>query len=142
VKIYIPHPALQEYVLGISTVNFSLPEGTDDVVTPYPPTPFQSLIFYCNHPVSMGRVEPDDFSVQPFTVLTGPQFSRVNLKVHRELRAIRADFLPGSIYRLLGIPMHELLDGGFDALDFFGDKMRIINDRLHYITDLEEGKNI
>src|SRR5690606_10203650 len=99
-------------------------------------------MFYCNHPVSMGRVEIEDFTVQPLTILTGPQFSRVNIKVHRELSAIRVDFLPGSIYRLLGIPMHEMLDGGFDALDFFGNKMSTINDQLHYITDLEEGKNI
>ena len=142
VVIYIPHPALQEYVLNISTVKVILPEGITDVVTPYPPTPFQSLMFYCDSPVSMGRIEEGDFSKQPLTVLVGPQFSRVNIKVHRQLSAIRADFLPGGLYRLLGIPMHELLDGGFDALDFFGPEMTCINEQLQHISNLEDGKNI
>jgi AraC-like DNA-binding protein len=66
----------------------------------------------------------------------------VNIKVHRQLGAIRVDFLPGGMYRMLGIPMHELFDGGYDALDFFGAKMRSINDQLQHASNLEEGKNI
>ncbi|CAN5119134.1 AraC family transcriptional regulator [soil metagenome] len=142
VKNYIPHPALQEYVLSIATVDFLLPEGSKDVVTPYPPTPFQSLMFYCNNPISMGRIDQGNFEVQPLSVVLGPQYSRVNLKVHDHLRAIRVDLLPGGMYRLLGIPMHELFDDGFDARDFFGAEMRDINDQLKYIKDLEQGKNI
>jgi AraC-like DNA-binding protein len=142
VKIYIPHPALQEYVLNISTVNVILPEGIKDVVTPYPPTPFQSLIFYCNHPVSMGRIAKGNFDRQPHTVLIGPQFSLVNIKVYHQLRAIRVDFLPGGMYRMLRIPMHELFDGGFNALDVFGAEMRSINEQVQQVADLEQCKNI
>jgi len=142
VKIYIPHPALQEYILNISTVNISLPEGMDTVITPYPPTPFQSLMFYCNNPISMGRIDNEIFEKQPLTVLVGPQFSRVNIKVHRMLSAIRVDFLPGGMYRMLGIPMYELFDKGFNALDFFGSEIRSINEQLQNCSNLEEGKNI
>lgn len=142
VTIYIPHPALQEYILNISTVTVILPEGIIDVVAPYPPTPFQSLIFYCDNSISMGRIEDGNFYKQPLTVLVGPQFSRVNIKVHRRLNAIRVDFLPGALYRVLGIPMQELFDSGFDARDFFGAEMKSINEQLHHISNLEEGKNI
>jgi AraC-like DNA-binding protein len=141
-NIYIPHPALQQYVLNISTVNALLPAGIEDAVTPYPPTPFQSLIFYCNDPVSMGRVDEGTFDKQPLTVLIGPQFSRVNIKVHRKLCAIRVDFLPGGLFRMLGVPMHQLFDSGFDALDFFGAEMRIVNEQLQHVSDLHQGKNI
>jgi AraC-like DNA-binding protein len=140
-KKYIPHLALQKYVLSISTVNVVLPEGISEVVTPYPPTPFQSLIFYCNNPVSMSRIGNGGFVKQPLTVLVGPQYSRVNVKVHHQLRAIRVDFLPGGMFHLLGIPMHELFDGGFDALDLFGAEMRDINEQLQETNDLEAGKN-
>lgn len=142
VKIYIPHRALQEYVLNIATINAVLPKGIDEVVNPYPPTPFQSLLFYCNDPVSMSRGEEENFEKQPLTVLVGPQFSRVNIKVHRQLSAVRVDFLPGGLYRLLGIPMHELFDHGFDAIDFFGAEMRSIREQLQNETNLEESKNI
>ena len=142
VKLYIPHPALQEYVLSISTVSAMLPEGTNEVVTPYPPTPFQSLLFYCDRPISMGRTEEADFHKQPLAVIIGPQFSRVNIKVHHQLRVVRVDFLPGGMYRMLGIPMYELFDGGFDAVDFFGDKIRLINEQLQNTPELAECKNI
>jgi len=142
VNVYIPHPALQEYVLNISTVHAVLSQGVSDVVTPYPPTPFQSLIFYCNNPASMGRTGDGSFEKQPLTVLIGPQFSRVDIKVHNRLRSIRVDFRPGGLYRMLGIPMHQLFDDGFDAFDFFGAEMRSINDQLQHIPGLEEGKNI
>lgn len=141
VKVYIPHPALREYVLSISTVYVTLPGGIEVVSTPYPPTPFQSLMFYCNDPVSMGRGE-DEFCIQPISVLVGPQYSRVNIKVHRRLCAIRVDFLPGALYRLLGIPMHELFDGGFDATDFFGADVKRVNEQLRNVEDLAEGKTI
>lgn len=142
VKIYIPHPSLQEYVLHISTVNIVLPEDMQDVVTPYPPTPFQSLIFYCHDAVAMGRADGAGFRVQPMSVLVGPQFSRVNIMVNRQLRAIRVDFLPGGLYRMLGIPMHEFFDTGIDLLDLYSAEMRTINEQLQNVADLEEGKNI
>ncbi len=90
----------------------------------------------------MGRVEDGNFDKQPLSVLIGPQFSRVNIKVHRQLSAIRVDFLPGGMYRMLGIPMHELFDVGFDALDFFGREMSCVNEQLQNTPNLEEGKNI
>ncbi|WP_336518278.1 helix-turn-helix domain-containing protein [Pollutibacter soli] len=142
VKIYTPHPALQEFVICISSVHAMLPFGTENVITPYPPTPFQSLIFYCNHPIAMSRTDTPDFLLQPSTVVIGPQYSRVNIRVHRQLTAIRVDFVPGGLYRMLGTPMHELFDGGFDALDFFGAEMKSINDQLRNTSSMEEGKNI
>jgi AraC-like DNA-binding protein len=142
VTLYTPHPALQEYVFNISTVDTTLPEGIHEVVTPYPPTPFQSLMFYCNDPISMGQTADGNFEKQPLTLLIGPQYSRVNIKVHRQLKAIRVDFLPGGMYRMLGIPMLEFFDQGLDALDFFGAEMRSINAQLQHLSTLEDGKNI
>jgi AraC-like DNA-binding protein len=141
VKIYIPHPTLRDCVLSISTVNAALPEGVEEVVTPYPPTPFQSLMFYCNKPVSMSRTD-SDFETQPLSVLVGPQFSRVNVKVHHHLKAIRVDFLPGGLHRILGIPASQLFDNGFDCEDFFGSQMKQVNEQLQAIPDLESGKAI
>lgn len=142
VHLYIPHPALRDYVLNFATVNVELPEGITQAVTPYPPTPFQSLLFYCNDPISMGKATTGTFEKQPPAVLVGPQYSRVNIKVHQRLNAIRVDFLPGGLFRLLGIPMHELFDGGYDAADFFGSKLKLLNEQLMNSTGLEKGKTL
>lgn len=142
VNIHIPHPGLREYVLNLSTINVELPEGMLDVVNPYPPTPFQSLMFYCQNPVSMRRSEEEEFDQQPDAILVGPQVSRVNIRVTRRLRAIRVDFMPGGLYRLLRVPMYELLDGGYNASDFFGSDLKELNAQLCNLTNLEDGKNL
>jgi len=89
----------------------------------------------------MGRAD-GAYHEQPPAVLIGPQYSRVNIMVHNRLRAIRVDFFPGGLHRLLGISMHELFDKGFDAYDFFGAQMLQINSRLQNVDALETGKQI
>ncbi len=90
----------------------------------------------------MKREEEEVFEKQPGTVLIGPQFSRVNIKVHRQLSAIRVDFYPGALHRILGIPMHELFDKGVDALDLFTVEMKRITGQLQEIPSLDAGKNL
>ena len=141
-KTFIPHTALQEVVLNISTVEAHLPIGTRSAVSPYPPTPYQSLIFYCRNPISMNKNREVEFTQQPLSVLLGPQVSRVNIKVHNRLKAIRVDFLPGAMFRILKVPMYELLDEGFNAGDLFGSKMKILTEQLSEITALEVGKRL
>jgi AraC-like DNA-binding protein len=89
----------------------------------------------------MGRPEKEVFEKQPLAVLVGPQWSRVNIKVHKALKAIRVDFLPGGMYRMLGIPMHELFDEGFDATTFFHSEIASLSEQLQNVANLEEGKN-
>lgn len=82
------------------------------------------------------------FEKQPVSVLVGPQHSRVNVKVSGQLNAIRVDFAPGGMFRMLGIPMVELFDGGFDAVEFFGAQIKEVNERLSEITEPAQGKTI
>ncbi len=138
VKIFIPPPSLQDVIVNISTVDVVLPQGIRDVSTPYPPTPFQSLIFYCGHQISMNRLG-ETFGKQPVTVLLGPQFSRVNIMVHERLFAIKVDFLPGALHRLTGISMHEYLDQGMDAALVFGKELITVEKQLLELNYIEEG---
>ena len=90
----------------------------------------------------MSRSATDNFEMQPLAVITGPQFTRVNIKVVKQLNAIRIDFVPGGMYRFLGLPMNELFDEGYDAVDFFGKEMRQLNDQLQNQPNLEIGKDL
>ncbi len=38
--------------------------------------------------------------------------------------------------------MHDLLDGGFDALDFFGKEIKDLNEQLFHVDTLEKGKDL
>jgi AraC-like DNA-binding protein len=141
-NLYKPHPALQKFVLNITTVDISLPEELNGVITPYPPTPHQSIIFYGDDRLLMQSEKSGIFNLQPSTVIVGPQFTRVNLLVKKRLRAVRVDFHPGGLYRLLGIPMNLLFDDGFDALDLLGNEIKIINEQILESKDLEACKTI
>src|SRR5687767_2219468 len=136
VKVYVPRPELQELIASFITVNALLPEGIAEAITPYPPTPHQSIIFYGEHPIQMQKVGHDQFNVQPAIVIIGPQYSRVNIKVTRIIKAVRVDFHPSGLHRLLGLPMKELFDDGFDALDILGNEMSQLNERLVNLQDL------
>lgn len=142
VRIYKPHLGLQEFVVSISTIEAELPPGMAEAVSPYPPTPFQSLIFYCNNPVSMSKFGDVQFQQQADTVLVGPQYSRVNIKVHQRLASVRVDFYPGGMFRLLGIPMHEIFDTGLNATDIFGPEMNELNEKLKNTAFLSVGKDL
>jgi AraC-like DNA-binding protein len=139
-QVYIPHAALQEFVCTIITFDAEIPAGVDDIVTPYPPTSNQSIIFYGNYRIKMQKEGGDHFDLQPSTVVIGPQYTRVNLIVTKRLKAVRVDFQPGGLYRLLGIPMSKLFDEGFNALDIFGTEMKEINQQLLDAPDNDTAK--
>lgn len=141
-RAYIPHPALQDFVLQIITVDQPLPLLLNRIVTPYPPTPLQSIMFYGDDRISAKKETANSFELQPPIVVVGPQYSRVNLMVSGKLKAIRVDFKPGGLYRLLRIPMHALYDGGFDAREVIGNQANGLNERILHAPNMESAKNI
>ncbi len=141
-QLYIPHPALQEFVISIIAIDGILPDGMDEVITPYPPTPHQSIMFYGNHPIKMQKQGWDHFDLQPSIMVIGAMYTRVNLIVRKRLKCVRVDFHPGGLYRLLGIPKTHLFDTGFNAFDVLGTEMNTINGQLLDATDNDTGKDI
>lgn len=100
------------------------------VIVPYPPTPQNSLFLYINDPVKMQPGDRDEFLLQPRSVLVGPQLTRVMLDVNQSHKAVRVGFHPGGLHRLLGISLHEMVDGSFDAAGLWGHEMERLNEQL------------
>jgi AraC-like DNA-binding protein len=130
IQVHVPHPGLQEFVVALTTIDAPLPVEYDEAVSPYPPAPLQSIIFYGENRIHMSNYGQADYHAQPSIVVVGPQYSRVNIKVIKKLRAVRVDFRPGGLFRLLGIPMTELFDKGVDAVDIFGNEARQLNEQI------------
>lgn len=82
------------------------------------------------------------FLLQPRSVIVGPQITRVNLIVGKSHKAVAVGFHPGGLYRLLGIPMTELYDDGFNAEEILGADVRIVNDKLQEAVGFDEIKDI
>jgi AraC-like DNA-binding protein len=136
-KYYSPHPALQNFVLAIIAIDEQLPGGISHVITPYPPTPLQSIMFYFEHPILMQKEGSSVFERQSPVVVVGPQYSRVNLKVIQKLTSVRVDFKAGGLFRLLGVPMNELFDQGIPADQLFGNEMVQLNEQLLNAHDMD-----
>ena len=140
-QLYIPHPLLQPFVVSIITIDAFLPHALTEAVTPYPPAPHQSIIFYGENRIQMQKGERE-FELQPASVIIGPQYTRVNVKVTGQLKAVRVDFHPGGLYRLLGIPMKALYDNGFDAREIMGSKLDAVEQQILDAPDGDTRKTI
>ena len=109
---------------------------------PYPPTPQHCLFFYIDDLVEMQKEGGKEFQKQAPAVVVGPQVTRVNLIVGKSHKAVAVGFHPGGLFRLLGIPMSEIYDDGFNAQELMGPEIRIVNERLRDAPDFNGIRNI
>lgn len=86
----------------------------------------------------MQRADSVAFEEQPPIVVIGPQYTRVNIMVTNRLKAIRVDFKPGGLHRLLNVPMSELFDQGIAADAILGNTVNELNQKLLNAADVME----
>ena len=141
-RVYTAHPALQEFVSSIRIVHAIVDDADIDKACPYPPTPQHCLFFYIDDHVQMQKEGQEGFVSQGESVVVGPQVTRVNLIVGKSHKAVAVGFHPGGLYRLLGIPMAEIYDEGFDARDLLGLEIREVNERLKEAEDFDAIKQV
>jgi AraC-like DNA-binding protein len=129
VSLYAPHAALAGVISQIMIVEVNLGH-TDCRITPFPPTPQNSIHFYPGDPLYTQHRLNGPFERSPESIVVGPQVSRVSLKMGEHHCIVSISFLPGGLYRLLGIPMHELFDDSYDAVYLLGNSVRTVNEKL------------
>lgn len=137
-KFYTPHTMLQEFINCIMIVHMEVDKTDAPIISPYPPSPQNSLFFYINDPIKMQKDMAKPFILQPRSVLVGPQLNRVTLDVNRSHKAVRVGFHPGGLYRLLGISMAAMVDESYDAIDVFGNELQELNNRLPEAVNFDE----
>jgi AraC-like DNA-binding protein len=129
-KFYTPHIMLREFINCIMIVHVEVDPAHGPVISPYPPSPQNSLFFYINDPIKMQKDVQSAFILQPRAVVVGPQLNRVTLDINRRHKAVRVGFHPGGLYRLLGVSMGKMVDESYDATDIFGAELQELNERL------------
>jgi len=127
---FIPHVALREFVSSILIIQSHADEKSSASACLYPPTPQHCLFLYIDDPVKSQKDGETDFSIQPSSIIVGPQITRVNLIIGRIFRSACIGFHPGGLHRLLGIPMPEIFDEGFDGADLLGSEVNELTNRL------------
>jgi AraC-like DNA-binding protein len=79
---------------------------------------------------------------RPRSVIIGQHTIRTNRHLGSNFIVFIVDFRPGVLYRLLGVPLHELTNTFCDAEVFFSKDIRLVNERLSSTESFMEMKHI
>lgn len=109
---------------------------------PFPPTPQHCIYFYINDPVQTQKAGQEVFVTKAPSIVVGPQLTRVNLNIGQNHKMICVAFHPGGLHRLLGIPMHRLLDEDVDSSLLLGSQIDQINEQLKVASNSAEGMTV
>jgi AraC-like DNA-binding protein len=137
-KDFIPAPEIREFVQLFRIVHFQFEKEQPLPFKAYPPRPEQCLAFY---PFDTEVVEyPESgLQVKHVPVVLYGQFSQVtNRMIGRNFLVIQVVFQPGALYRLTGIPAHELCNRYMDAEVYFSSQIRFVNEQLAAATNYEQ----
>jgi hypothetical protein len=92
------------------------------------PTHNRFLCFYLEDQVRVKKPE-EGFSQRARSIIIGPQLTPVTLDLGRH-QAVVVNLKPAGMYRLLGVPMHELVDCDYDARLVLGQEIDELLERL------------
>lgn len=125
-----PSYALRDYVRDYVLAHFEIETRQQVPLKPFPAKPQGGIVFFIR-----GFLISDNFSLgitekRKRTLIVGQQEYRQNFQLSHEFLMIDVIFQPGALYKLLGVPMTELLNKHVDAELIFGQDIRIINDQL------------
>lgn len=141
-KYYSPHPALEEYVEIICIIGHEFKPG--DVLTPFytfVPSHTRYLCFYLEDPVKVKKNE-GEFTERARSIIIGPQLKPVTLDLGKKHSCVIVILKPCGLFRLLGIPLKDIVDCDFDARQIIGSEIHELTERLIEAVDSDERNRI
>jgi AraC-like DNA-binding protein len=142
-QFYEPHALLKGFVNNIMI--HELRYGADEIppVFEIPPLPEQGLLFYVRDRSNVEDVGAKKVETPSAAIVIGPHTNRHKVMPGRDHLLIQVGFQPGGLYRLLGIPMSELLcRDSFNMVDLIGNEINSVIEKLQEATSLFSMKMI
>jgi AraC-like DNA-binding protein len=130
-RFYQPHPALQEIVSRIMLARYVYDPGTPLSPTPFPPQPEHCLYFYPYDKVLSHNYASGSTIQLPHTIVVGPQLARVDLTLNYNTLIIYVGFHPGGLFRLLHVPMQEIINTPIDSTVLLGKDIETVTAQLN-----------
>lgn len=142
-QFYEPHPALKGFVNNIMIHQMNFDATQPQINFSVPPLPEHCLFFYVRDSSEAEDIATNKKETLPASIVVGPHINRHIMTAGHNHLMIKVGFQPGGLYRLLGIPMKELLcKDSFDCADLLGNQINEVNDRLKYAASFTEMKMI
>lgn len=129
VSLFKPQAALFEYVESITIIScdFTVDKDISRYYT-FVPTHTRFLCFYLEDKL---HVKKDmDFIIRERSMIIGPQTTPVTLYFGKKQKTVFVCLKPSGLFRLLGIPLHEIVDKDFDASLLMGKEINILIEQL------------
>jgi AraC-like DNA-binding protein len=137
-KDFKPSYALQEWIKCYRIVHFSFEGDMVPPPKPYTPRPEQCLAFY---PFDTEKVSyaTKNSSIQHVRVALIGQHTQVSLReVGKEFLVVQVIFKAGALYRLIKVPMSELINQYIDGSIFFKNDIHFVNEQLFHANNYGE----
>ncbi len=137
-EIY-PIEQLKEFVHLYRLRHFIIPPNFKTYPKPFPPHPEQCITFYPRGAEITELVARQSKVRRPRSIISGQYTTRVNrTSAYDEILIIVAVFKPGALFRLTGIPSHELLNQDIDLECVYPKEARLVNELLSSSEDYQE----
>lgn len=130
-KVYKPHPVLQDLVncISIYEVDFTQTQAPANIYR-FVPAYQRYIIFYLEDPIKVLKPGNEEYITKPVCVTIGPQDQAVTLDMGSRHLALCIAFQPSGLHRLLRIPMSEIYEQDFDTRLLLGSEIEEITERL------------
>jgi len=135
---FIPSPYLTEFVRVFRVVHFVFDDISTIPYKPYPPRPEHCLSFYPRDTETVEYVNNGTKIKNLKTVLIGQQTEVTNRFVGKDFLVFQVVFSPGGLFRLTGIPSHQLNNCYYDAETIFNKDIKEVNDKLNDAINFNE----
>ena len=129
-SVFNPHPALREFVENITVISFDFTaEKNISPIYKFVPTHTRFLCFYLEDRVFVKKKDTD-FAVRERAMIIGPQTTSVTLDLGKKHKDVVVCLKPSGMYRLLGIPLKEIVDKDYDARMVIGKEVETLTCQL------------
>jgi AraC-like DNA-binding protein len=134
-KLFRPHPALQEFISGIYYIEGDLTQiNPPDTSFPFAPTHPQFISFDIGNGALIRDMDGKVFTSCNYSVTMGPQIRPLTIDLGTRFVSIAVAFHPGGMFRVIGVPMFEMVERYYNTTHILGPEINEIIGRLHENT--------
>jgi len=125
-----PAPCLKEFVRNYLIAHFVFDTNQKIPFKPYSPKPEHTITFLPKGNLTIHNPQTGEKNLAPRISICGQQVSRFNFYLTSEYLMLRVHFNPGTLYRLMGIPLDNFTDCWYDAASVINEEITKVNDQL------------
>jgi AraC-like DNA-binding protein len=130
-KRILPGPELRNYIREYLTIHLVFEnKSVPPPAKAYPVHPEEGIRFIVRGTLSSEDPETGIIEKRPTTSIFGQPANRQNLLISHEFLLIHVRFQPGMLYKLLEIPMTEIVNQNYDASLILGRDINEVQEQL------------